>query len=133
MSKEMFVSKSSKKLEELDVAYSTKTTGSDLGVEIFSTIRDEKIAETKKWMVEVMKKASLKHETLVKSCAEAKKINEDVIQYTADGKKLPTFSEQAWKKKTEPFEKLEKLSEQIDKCFSESSVENFKKLENLLK
>lgn len=123
----------SKQLLKVETENTKKTNNPDQGVRVYGNLLDKKVKSIENWMDEVAEKASIKHEELKSACEKAKNIKEDVTRYLEDGKKIASYSEEIWKKKTTPFAKLKILAEQIDSAITHGTVEEFKKLENLLK
>jgi len=131
MDNKLFEKRSSTKLVELATAHASQTNGAETSAYIYGELLKSKVEDTKKWMLEVAKKAAIKHEELSAACDKAKEIKADIRQYTETGIVNPVYSEAKWKEKTTPFKQLEALSEAIDKTFVDGTVEAFEKLEKL--
>jgi len=128
----LFEKKESQQVKTLNEEFSKKVNSSDTSKKVYSAILEEKIKEKEDWMVSVMKKAVLKHAKLEEECDKAAKIQPDVVNFSDKGVRIPSFSEKIWKEKNKPFTELKKLSEQIDKALTESTVKEFENLEKLL-
>ena len=125
--------KQSAVIEKVNSDYNTSVNSGTQATKVYKALLDKKIEEKTEWMINVAEEAAIQYEQLKTVCDKATNIKPDVIQYLADGKVVPSYSEKVWKEKTEPFQKLEKLSEQFDKALTEGTVVEFEKLEKLLK
>lgn len=125
--------KQSAVIEKVNSDYNTSVNSGTQVTKVYKALLDKKIEEKTEWMINVAEKAAIQYEQLKTVCDKATNIKPDVIQYLVDGKVVPSYSEKVWKEKTEPFQKLEKLSEQFDKALTEGTVVEFEKLEKLLK
>lgn len=132
MSKEIFEPKHSTKLVELQGKHA-ETIKKDAAATVYSALLEDQVQTTQKWMLEVAKKASIKHAELVTSCDKAKNIKQDVHNYNEDGVAVSMYSEKTWKEKTTPFKQLSILSAAIDKAMTSGEVKDFEELEKLLK
>lgn len=131
--KELFKKQSSNKIQELDKKYEERVNSKEQSKRVYSDLLEEKVKEKETWMTNIMRKAVIRHKELEKECDQTSKIKPDKTTVNDQGVKNEAFSEEAWKKKSEPFTKLETLSTQIDKVFDNPIVSEFEKLEKLLK
>lgn len=129
----MLEKKHSAKLVEVDAAFKAAVNTPDQGVRVYKALLEDKIKEKEDWMCQVAKKASMKHEELKAACDEASKVKADITHYNQEGLAQPVFSKEAHEKRTSPFKKLEALSTQFDLALTLGTVEEFEKLEKLLK
>jgi hypothetical protein len=128
-----FEKKHSKELVKMQTEVSSKTNGGGVGTEIFNALLQDKVKDKKDWMLAVAKKASIRHEELIAECDKATKMQPDIKHYSSEGVIQHHYTEDAFKKKSEPFKKLEALSAAIDKIFTSGEVKDFEELEKLLK
>ncbi|MFW5895570.1 MAG: hypothetical protein ACOCT9_02380 [archaeon] len=136
MSKEdvnVFKKATSRKVGTFKDDHLQKVNSSEQSSHIYKKVLETKVQETEDWMTSVMKKAILKHQELEKECDKAAKMQPDVVRFNEQGVKQTSYSEEAWKKKSEPFNNLKKLAQQIDKAFDNCTIQEFENLEKMLK
>lgn len=128
-----FEAKTSEKLDKISEEFDKKVNSSDQGTKVYSALLNDQVEQKEKWMVDVAKKASMRHEELKKECEEAGKIKPDIKRFNEQGVAETSYSEEVWKKKNAPFKKLKDLAEQLDSALTNGTVQEFEKLEKLIK
>ncbi len=129
----VFETTTSKKLDKISEEFDKKVNSSNSGTKVYTSLLNEKVENKEKWMIEVAKKASIRHEELVKECEDASKIKPDITRFNEQGVQASSYSEETWKKKNTPFKKLKSLAEQLDAALTEGTIQEFEKLEKLIK
>ncbi|HSH52262.1 MAG TPA: hypothetical protein VK982_11125 [Bacteroidales bacterium] len=130
---EVFVFTDSEKMKTLETELNNKVNTPENGVKVYDQLLQDEVQKIETWAIEVARKASTKYFSLKEECKKAKDIKPDMSQYREDGLKVERYSEKTWKTKIEPFNKIKVLSKQLDDAITKGTVEEFKKLEKLIK
>jgi hypothetical protein len=133
MAKKNFTKATSKKNEEIQKKITKGVKDANLGNAVIDHLANQAIEAVKSRVNTIAGKTQDRIIALEKECEKAANAKPDNDLYSEEGVVAPFYTKEAYKKKQEPFEKLEVLTKAFDAACISGEPEDFYKLEKLLK
>jgi len=133
MGKDLFKATESDSKKKFEAEVSGQLGDGKAANAVMQSLVAKKVKDTQAKLTEIAINAVEKIKILEEECKKAQHINPNVQTVTEEGVTSSVYSKEVYDKKMKPFNELEKLNKAFDVAMSTGTIEDFEKLEKLLK